>query len=278
MIFNNLALFTSVARHLSFSGAANQLDIPLSRVSRKVAELEEHLGVKLFERTTRQVRLTEEGRRLLDQVQEPIEALQNVAGFLDETGRHAIRVTAPPMALQDRIGSFLLEFATLRPDIQLEVSATNAILDFFRDNIDLAFRVGPLQDSTLVARKLWTLDYYFCAGEEFVQTNDLRCPITLARLMELPALMARQPWLLADGRVLKPDQVAHEFDTLDMLAGAARRNFGVTILPREMITDGLIAITVEDAQPTRRDMFAVYPSRRLLPARVRDLIDFLATV
>ncbi len=278
MIFNDLALFTSVARHLSFSGAATQLDIPLSRVSRKVAELEEHLGVKLFERTTRQVRLTEEGRRLLDQVQEPIEALQNVAGFLEETGRHTIRVTAPPMALQDRIGSLLLEFAALRPDIHLEVSATNAILDFFRDNIDLAFRVGPLQDSTLVARKLWTLDYYFCAGEEFVQTNDLHCPVTLARLMELPVLMARQPWLLADGRVLKPDQVAHEFDTLDMLAGAARRNMGVTILPSEMITDGLIAIKVADAQPTRRDMFAVYPSRRLLPARVRDLIDFLATV
>lgn len=278
MIFNDLALFTSVARHLSFSGAATQLDIPLSRVSRKVAELEEHLGVKLFERTTRQVRLTEEGRRLLDQVQEPIEALQNVAGFLDETGRHTIRVTAPPMALQDRIGSLMLEFAGLRPDIHLEVSATNAILDFFRDNIDLAFRVGPLQDSTLVARKLWTLDYYFCAGEEFVQTNDLHRPITLARLMELPALMARQPWLLADGRVLKPDQVAHEFDTLDMLAGAARRNMGVTILPSEMITEGLIALSVEDAQPTRRDMFAVYPSRRLLPVRVRDLIDFLATV
>ena len=94
MIYNDLALFTAVAQHLSFSAAASQIGIPLSRISRRIAELEDHLGLKLFERTTRQVRLTEEGRRLLDQCQGPIEALQDIAGFVDDTRHHTIHLTA----------------------------------------------------------------------------------------------------------------------------------------------------------------------------------------
>ena len=276
MIYNDLALFASVARHLSFSEAAKQLDIPLSRVSRRIAELEDHLGVRLFERTTRKVRLTEEGRRLLDRVQDPVEALQEVAGIAEETGHHTIRVTAPPMALQDRIGPLLLDFAEAHPEIRLDVTATNSIMDFFRDNIDLAFRVGPLRDSALVARKLWTLEYRFCAGAAFIQRHGLTDPVPLDHVVSLPAVISRQPWLMQDGRVIKPEHVAHEVDSLDMLAGAARRNLGLTILPRELINNGLNEIAVEGTVPTLRDMFAVYPSRRLLPTRVRDLIAFMA--
>ncbi|WP_170421773.1 LysR family transcriptional regulator [Ruegeria arenilitoris] len=275
MIYNDIVLFTTVARHLNFSKAAEQLDIPLSRVSRRVAELEEQLGVKLFERTTRQVRLTEEGRHLLDRVQDPVEALQNVAGFAADAPGQIIRLTAPPMAVQDRIGSRLLDFVELNPDIRLDVTATNYFLDFFRDNIDLAFRVGPLKDSNLVARKLWKLKYNFCAGEAFVERHKISGPLTLDRLLDLPSLVSRQSWLLESGTV-KSRNVVHEFDTLDLLADAANRNMGITLLPQEMIGDGLCKISLVDAAPANRDMCAVYPSKRLLPARIRKLIEFMA--
>ena len=111
MIYNDLALFITVAHHLSFSEAVQNLGIPLSRFSRRIAELEEHLDTKLFERTTRQVRLTEEGRRLLGRCQSPIEELQDVAGFTDDIKRQTIRITAPPLAARTTIGPRLLEFA-----------------------------------------------------------------------------------------------------------------------------------------------------------------------
>jgi len=274
MIFNDLVLFTTVSCHLSFSEAASELGIPLSRISRRIADLEDRLQVKLFERTTRQVRLTEEGRHLLDRCQEPIEALRGIAGFADDASKHTIRVTAPPMAVQSRIGARLLDFAAAHPDIRLDVTATNAVLDFFRDNIDLAFRVGPLKDSTLVARRLWTLTYGFCASERFVERYDIRQPIELDRVLELPSLLSRQPWLLTCGLV-KPRTVMHDFDTLDLLAGAAQRDMGVAVLPHDMIGANLKEITVLNASPIDRAMYAVYPDKRLLPARIRDLIDFM---
>ncbi len=276
MIYNDLALFTLVADHLSFSKAADQLGIPLSRVSRRVAELENHLGTKLFERTTRQVRLTEEGRRLLDRCQEPFEALREVAGFADETRRQTIRITAPPLAARATIGPRLLEFAQQNPHVQLEMTPTNVMLDFFSDNIDLAFRVGPLTDSSLVAKRLWSVPYCFCAGSGFIEENGLKGAISRQVFQSLPALTAGQPWVLENGDKLQPSNVAHSLIDLDVIALAARRNLGVAMLPLDMMGGDLHELEVQDTRPLTREMFAVYPSRRLLPARVRALIDFMA--
>ncbi len=275
MIYNDLALFTVVANHLSFSKAAERLGIPLSRVSRRIAELEDHLGTKLFERTTRQVRLTEEGRRLLDQCQDPIEALQGVAGFTDDTRRQSIRITAPPLAARTTIGPRLLDFAKLNPDVAFEMTTTNVLLDFFRDNIDLAFRLGPLTDSSLVAKRLWSVPYCFCAGQGFIREHGLDGSISRPDFLALPALNAGQPWALESGETLQPKHIAHSLTDLDVIAHAARRNLGVAMLPSDMVNGELQRLEVTDALPMTRDMFAVYPSRRLLPARVRKLIDFM---
>ncbi|NOC83564.1 LysR family transcriptional regulator [Ruegeria sp. HKCCD6428] len=276
MIYNDLVLFTVVANHLSFSRAADRLGIPLSRVSRRIAELEGHLGTKLFERTTRQVRLTEEGRRLLDRCQDPIESLQGIAGFTDDTRRQSIHITAPPLAARTTIGPRLLDFAEQNPDVALEVTTTNIMLDFFRDNIDLAFRVGPLTDSSLVAKRLWSVPYCFCAGQGFIRERALDGPIYRPGFLALPALTAGQPWVLESGETLQPKHTAHSLTDLDVIAQAARRNLGVAMLPLDMVDGDLQRLEVTDTIPLTRDMFAVYPSRRLLPARVRKLIDFMA--
>lgn len=277
MIYNDLALFVAVARHLNFSAAAQQIDVPLSRVSRRIADLEDFLGAKLFERTTRQVRLTEEGRRLLDQCQQPIDALGEVAGFSDDTSRAKIRITAPPLAARTSLGPRLLSFAKSNPDTKLELTTTNEIMDFYRDNVDLAFRLGPLEDSSLIARRLWSVPYCFCASGAMVAKFGLDGSVSLNRFRALPALVSRQPWLLQSGEQVKPTTIEHEIDDLELLADAARQDMGVTMLPLDMATDGLQVLSVTDASPLTRAMYAVYPGRRLLPARVRNLIDFMAT-
>lgn len=276
MIYNDIALFTVVASYLSFSKAAERLNIPLSRVSRRIAELEDHLGTKLFERTTRQVRLTEEGRRLLDHCQTPIEALQSVAGFTNDSRRHLIRITAPPLAARTTVGPRLLDFAKQNPNVEFELTTTNAMLDFFRDNIDLAFRLGPLADSSLIAKRLWSVPYCFCAGQSFIQEHGLSGTISREDFLGLPALQTGQPWTLETGEVLRPNQTAHSLSDLDVIAQAAKRDLGVAMLPLDMALDGLQRLTIEDTEPMARDMYVVYPSRRLLPARIRKLIDFMA--
>ncbi len=237
--------------------------------------MEDHLGTKLFERTTRQVRLTEEGRRLLDRCQDPIEALQGIVGFTDDTRRQSIRITVPPLAARTTIGPRLLDFAEQNPDVALEMTTTNIMLDFFRDNIDVAFRVGPLTDSSLVAKRLWSVPYCFCAGQGFIGERGLRGLISRPDFLALPALTAGQPWVLESGETLHPKQTAHNLTDLDVIAQAARRNLGVAMLPSDMVNSDLKRLEVIDTVPLTRDMFAVYPSRRLLPARIRKLIDFM---
>ncbi|MEM7023400.1 MAG: LysR family transcriptional regulator [Pseudomonadota bacterium] len=276
MIYDDLAVFAAVARHLSFSAAARQIGVPLSRVSRRIIELEHHLGVKLLERTTRQVRLTEEGRHLLDRCQAPVEALHDITGFADDVRRQTIRITAPPLAARTSIGPKLLDFVDRHPEITIDLTTTNAFLDFFRDNIDLAFRLGPLDDSSLVARRLWSVPYGFCCGRRFAEDHGLEGCLILARLLGLPAIVARQPWLVENGAQVRPSQVLHVLDDLALVRDAVRRNLGVAMLPSDMLEADMRELDVEDARPLQREMYAVYPSKRLLPARVRNLIEFMA--
>lgn len=276
MIYNDLALFVSVARHLSFSEAAESLGIPLSRVSRRIAGLETQLGVRLFERTTRQVRLTEEGRRLFDQSQGAVEALQNVAGILELPAQQTIRVTASPLAARVSIGPRLLAFAADNPTVRFDLIAANANLDFFRDNIDLAFRLGPLEDSNLIARRLWSVPYRFCAAAGFCEAHGVSGVVTREVLLGLPAVCTQQAWILSNGERLQPSNVTHVLDDLNLVADAARMDFGVALLPEDLVRDGLVPLEVSDVPPVSRDMYAVYPSRRLLPDRMRRLIDFMA--
>lgn len=280
MIYNDLALFTAVATQLSFSAAAKQTGIPLSRVSRRVQELEAHLGVKLLERSTRRVRLTEEGRQLLDRCQQPMEALQQIAGFGNDSQRQSIHITAPALAARTTIGPLLLRYLAHHPEISVKLTTSYSNLDFFRDNIDFAFRVGPLDDSSLVARKLWDIPYCFCASAQFVRDHTLEGPLSRAQLTSLPAIISHQPWLLSTGEKLKLSNVVHEMDEPDLMRDSVAADLGIAMLPRDMIapsTDkaALVELHLEDAEVLSREMYAVYPSKRLIPARVRGLIDFM---
>ena len=277
MIYNDLALFVTVAEALSFSEAARRLSLPPSRVSRRIAELEDSFGVKLFERTTRHVRLTEEGRRLLDRCQSPIEALQDIGGAVVDGARPTIRLTAPPLAARTTIGPKLLSFATRCPEIMIDLTTTNIELDFVRDNIDLAFRLGPMTDASLIAKQLWTVPYSFCAGRNFARKYELTSTISRQQLVGVPAIMSRQAWKLEGGGSIVPAQVMHILDDLELVLEAVRQNLGIALLPSDMLPDDVVALDVEKTAPEMRTMNVVYPSRRLLPARLRALIDHMST-
>lgn len=280
MIYNDLALFTAVATHLSFSEAARQTGIPLSRVSRRIQELEQHLGVKLLERSTRRVRLTEEGRRLLDRCQDPVEILQEIAGFAEDTRHQTIHITAPALAARTTIGPLLLQYLRQNPSVSVKLSTSYSNLDFFRDNIDFAFRVGPLADSSLIARQLWHVPYCFCASREFLRERNINTSLDRDDFLALPAIVSHQPWLLDTGETLQLKNIIHEIDEPDLIRDAVAQGMGMAMLPKDMMAEGagkpaLAEVTLKEAQVLSRDMYAVYPSKRLLPARVRNLIEHM---
>lgn len=278
MSFDDLAIFVAVARRLSFSAAATGLSLPPSRVSRRIAMLEDELGMKLFERTTRQVRLTHEGRQLLDRCGAPIEALE---AALHGPGRPAngnegvIRITAPPLAARSTVGPKLLDFMSANPDVSIELVSTNARLDFIRDDIDLAFRLGPLDESDLIVRRLWAVPYTLCAASSFARRHGLTGRADAATVLGLPAISTGQLWRFDGVPPFAPRHVRHVIDDLELALSAVRAGLGVGLLPREMLTSDVVAIEVATLSPQARDMHAVYPSRRLLPRRVRALMDHM---
>ena len=154
---NAVLVFLKVAELSSFVAAAQVLDLPKSTVSLKVNELEQRLGVRLLHRTTRRVSLTEEGRLyyenclpLLDALQEANDAIASVPGHL----RGVLRVTAPVMFVHSFLGSRLPEFLQIHPDLSVVLNVTNERQDLVKESYDLAIRVGSLEDSTLIMKRL----------------------------------------------------------------------------------------------------------------------------
>jgi LysR family transcriptional regulator AphB len=276
MIYNDIALFVAVAKAGRFSGAAKDLGLSLSMVSRRILDFEAAIGVKLFERNTRNVRLTHEGRSLLDRTEALIEGL-NSAVRARFAGDGTIRATAPPLAARTQLGSRLLDFLSRNPEIKLDLVATNSQLDLIEDNIDIAFRLGPLNDSSLVAVKLWDVPYAVCGSPALAEEYGIRSGVETETLAGLPCIYTGQPWRFEGVPHLKLRNVVHRIDELELAAEAVSRGLGFGFLPLEIARTVGRVIKVGRLKPVSRTLYALYPSRRLLPTHLRNLIEYIRT-
>ena len=279
MIFNDLALFTTVARLLSYSAAAEELKVTPSLVSRRLSELETQLGYRLFERTTRQVRLTAEGQKLMDLCEAPVEAL---AGIIPDsfnsnsTLKGKVRITSPLLIARTWLWPLLKQYLTQHPDISIELLPSNDYMDFVRDEIDLAFRLGPLPSSELVALPLFRVNYHICVSTQFKRKNNLKKTISVEDLEKLPAITSDVRWMFLEKKDFKPPIIAHHLVDMELLQSAVMSGMGVGILPDSLLMPGIETIKVEQLTPVTREVYVVYPSRRLLPQRVRLLINWIS--
>ncbi|MFT3697855.1 MAG: LysR family transcriptional regulator [Kofleriaceae bacterium] len=278
MALDDLAVFVAVAREASFARASRRLAMGTSSVSRAVARLEESLGMSLLRRTSRTVALTDEGRTLLDRTGAHLDGLVEA---LDTATDHEaepsgiVRVTAPAFTGSTRVARALAEFGLAYPRITIELDATNAIRDLVADNYDFGIRVGGKVDADFISRKLWTSAYTLCATPQF-KAKYLRKRVTRDVLATVPAVVLRTPmvWRFTRGDVT-PN--AH-FVINDPRAAVdvARRGLGLVLAPAEAVGDGLVPIATELGEPRSQDLYVVYPTRRLLPTRVRLAIEWLA--
>ena len=287
---NDFVWFVKVVDYGGFAAAGRALDLPKSRLSRRIAQLEERLGVRLIHRTTRQFTVTEVGQTFYQHCKAMMveaEAAEEAVAALQAEPRGVVRITCPITLLHVHVGPMLARFMARYPGISLQLEATNRRVDLVGEGVDIAIRVRPrpFDDSDLVLRVLADRGHCLVAGPALIQR--LGEPVVPSELSAWPGLSMNEgkhihKWALSGPGGAKAEIHYHpRLITTDMLAlrEAAMAGIGVVQLPVLMVKDQLASgelVRVLNAwEPRREVIHAVYPSRRGLLPSVRTLVDFL---
>ena len=288
---NDLYFFVQAVDHGGFAPAARSLGMPKSRLSRRIAMLEERLGVRLVQRTTRRFAVTEVGQQYYRHCVAMLieaDAADDAIAQLRSEPRGLIKMSCPSALVYFHIGDMLGRFMAANPQVWVQLECTNRRVDVIREGVDVALRARfpPLEDSDLVMKVLGNSRHRLIASPLLLKTH--RRPAVPADLALLPSVDLGPPqgdhaWSL-DGPDGAHARVQHRprlvVDDMVALCFAARSGVGVAQLPTMMIGDALasgqLVDVLPDWVPKSRIVHAVFPSRRgLLPA-VRALLDHLA--
>lgn len=271
----------------SLSAAARRLDRTPSAVSKQITRLEDALGARLLERTTRRLRPTAAGAELVDRVRPLFEALDEAESVVRDRQREIdgqVRISAARAFGRAHLVPLAAELAREHPQLRLDVVLSVARLDFVDDEIDLAVREGPLADSSLRVVGLGSTEVVFVAAPAYLQRRGrLRTVDDLVRHDVLAVPPANPAWDLGRlrGRGGRPLRLVPRLRVNDLFAicDLAEREAGVAVVPDYVARDGLAAGRLVRVLPQVRlprvPLQVVYPSRRHLPARVRLVIDAL---
>ena len=284
-----MAVFVQVVEHGSLTAAAHGLRLSPSAVSKLIARLEDRLGARLLQRTTRRVSVTAEGRLFYERARELLEEL-DAAEELVSAGRlrprGTLRVSLSHGFGMSQIVPLVPAFAARYPDVELQLSFADSRVDLAGHGIDLAIRLGPVQDEALIARRLGDHGRIVCAAPAYLARHGApQVPEDLAAhnciLFDRPDYLNQWPFRAADGSVARV-RVRGNFrsDNGDALFELLLQGLGVAwaadflALPH-LAAGRLVPLLTEHAVDERTAIHAVYPQRRHLPAKVRAFIDFL---
>lgn len=170
--YDDIAIVVAIAEKASFIAASEMLAIPSSTLSRRVSELESQLGLRLFERNTRSLKLTQKESELVKSCSQHIQSLQKTMHTLTtdaDAMSGVLRVSAPLTLGNDLMSPCLTDFIKRYPQIKLELDLSNDYTALLEQNIDIALRVGPLKDSELIAQKLFSTEMVLCASPDFIR-------------------------------------------------------------------------------------------------------------
>lgn len=288
---NDLFLFALVVEHGGFSQAGRALGLPKSRLSRRVAALEERLGTRLVQRSTRTFAVTDAGRAFLQHCQAMIaeaDAAENAVAEIQACPRGLVRISCPITMTQYVLGPILPGFLLANPEIRVDLMSTNRIVNVIEENVDIGLFVhrAPLQDSLLVERMLGVSSQVLVASPQLFE-REAR-PLVPDDLRRLPSLAVTgrtgpDTWELssADGNrvtIFKTPRLTAE--SLTVLKDAALAGVGVTRLPeficRNEIREGRLELVLPAWSLPAHEIHAVYPSRKGMTPAVRAFIEYLA--
>lgn len=287
---NDYFWFAQVVEHGGFSATERATDIPKSKLSRRIQQLEHDLGVRLIQRTSRQFAVTDVGMNVYRHAQAMMmeaQAAREVVDHLSAAPRGTIRVSVPVSVAQHELAWVLPKFMKRYPDIKVQLIVSNRRVDIINEGVDVALRVRSKMDDdgSYIVRRFGQLNHVMVASKEYL--NQRGRPTSPEQLIEHDTLNmsedeAHQYWELNNhhGEMtrfkLKPRITGSD---LSMLLQFAKQGLGIALLPELMcrphIYNGELEVVLSDWQAPQGTFHAVYPSRRgLLPA-VRVFIDFL---
>lgn len=276
--------FVAIADEGSLTAAARRQGGSLPAMVRALAKLETHLGVRLLNRSTRRIALTEEGRLYLARCRRVLADIDDAEAALAERGPPAgtLTLTAPVMFGRLHLAPLVGEFLAAQPAMKVNLLLLDRVVDLLEEGIDLALRIGRLQDSSMVALPLGEIRWLACASPAFIARHGMpAAPEALGampciRMLGNPALA---PWRFGSGAAERVVEVGGALATnqLDVAVDACRRGLGVGRFLSYQVADALrsgeLVEVLHGFAPPPSPVNLVYPHSRLLSARVRAFIE-----
>ncbi|MES0811845.1 LysR family transcriptional regulator [Roseibium sp. SCPC15] len=279
--------FIQVVDSNGFSAAAREMGRSKALVSKYVGELEDELGVRLLNRTTRQVSMTDVGEAYYKEAVEILQRIDDLQASVQSSHqevRGRLRVSAPRSLGDDMLNKAMMEFLALYPEINLDLRLEDRFVDLVEEGFDVAVRVTEMEDSSLIARKIAPFRTVLCASPEVIEKYGV--PKVPADLATRPCIIDtnyrfKQNWAFRVGgdRVSVTVKGPLEVNSASAAREAALCHLGFLRLPLffvyEEVQAGRLVPLMEEYEDPLRGIYAVYPHRRHLSAKVRAFVDFL---
>ena len=287
--FSNLQTFVTVARAGSFSAAASQLGLSAAMVGRRVQAIEDTLGTRLIERTTRSQRLTEAGTQFLNKASDLLEAyaqLTEIGGSADDKTSGRVRVSGPTTLGTKKLAGIVARLVETAPELVVELSLSDRRVDLIADGFDLAIRIGHLASSGMIARRVGTYRFVCCASPSYLKRYGIPLSppdLAAARCILNGNLNPRGKWVFKakDGKTVSANVRGQmELDHDEAHRMAALSGAGLIYVPLHLVEDdlrsGMLVEVLANWEKPELPIFALHPSKSHVPRRVSVVIAAVA--
>ena len=286
MPMSDLEIFARVVTAGNMSAAGREMGLSPAVVSKRISHLEQRLAARLFQRTTRQLTLTETGQGFYDRVVNILAGIEEAEAYVTRRNtvpRGTLKITAPTAFGRMHIAPYLSDFLNQYPDIQLDLNLSDSFVDIVGAGFDAAIRIAELEDSSLVARKLAPSHRVICAAPDYIKEHG--SPKTLAELTKHNCLAptAQEQWRLQGTNGPESIRVSGNIRTnsTEVVREAVLAGLGIALrstwdVGPELQSGRLKIIMPEYQQSPRVAIYAVYPCRQYVPAKLRVFVDYLA--
>lgn len=286
--FSSLPVFVAVIESGSFSQAGKALGVSKSAVSKRINQLEERLGVQLLQRTTRRLSLTEAGERYFEYAQQALaqaRAAEDAVSLTQTCPKGLLRVNAPMSFGRLHLAALVPEFLERYPQIELHMAMDDRVVDMVAGGFDVAVRIGRLQDSSLVAKRLSDCQSVLCAAPNYLERSPtLQTPMDLQNhnCLFYSYFQAGTEWTFhgLKGAVRVQPKGNYQVNNSEALREAVLAGVGVAQMPLFIVADDIRSGKLTPLLPhyplPLHAIYAVYPQRRHLPAKVRVFLEFIS--
>ncbi len=287
MNLNNIKVFISVVEAGSFAGASHFLAMPSTTVSRKVVQLEENLGVKLLHRSTRKLSLTEEGRHYFQLCQQHLVALEEANDLVRQAQsepKGKIRISSPFDFAVQYVQPWITEFLRAYPEISIELDTSDSYVNMVENRIDVAFRSGQLQDSSLIARRIGPKHSVCCASPDFLKAaGNIKHPEDLANVdcLLMGQSLSNNQWHFTKQEQHYPINVSGKYASTSMhlIIESALNGLGAAYVPFALVKthleSGQLVQVLQDYETPKSNMFVIYQSHKYMTKAIRLFIDHI---